>query len=54
MKIYKNKDYSEESVRKLYDNFKKGLIENYLREKPEITKKVPIIQNDIMDIVRDT
>jgi phosphoribosylglycinamide formyltransferase 1 len=53
-KIYKNKDFSEESVQKLYDNFKKGLVEKYLREKPERTIKVPIIQNDIMDFCRGT
>lgn len=44
-KIYKNKEFSEESVVKLYDNFKAGLIQKYLAEEMAKCKNVPIIQN---------
>ena len=34
MRVYKNKDYTEESAKKLYDNFKKGdkCYEQYFRD----------------------
>jgi len=44
-KVYKRKDFSRESVEKLYKNFQNGLVEKYLREESERCKKVPIIQN---------
>ena len=44
-KLYKMKDYSEDSVRVLYENFENGLIKNYLEEEEERCAKVPIINN---------
>lgn len=44
-KIYKKKDFSEESVAVLYDNFKNGLIERYLSTKKDGYEKSPIIVN---------
>lgn len=44
-KYYMNKDFSEESVVKLYNNFENGMISEYLGEIVEITKSSPIIQN---------
>ena len=44
-KVYKNKDYSEESVSTLYKNFEGGLIERYLHEEEDRCAKVPIVVN---------
>lgn len=44
-KVYRQKDYSEESVEKLYDKFKNGLVEKYLSEKDSRCLKSPIVEN---------
>ena len=46
-KIYKQADFTEESCKKLYSNFSKGLLCNYLKNKIELDQSVPIlIQNN--------
>jgi len=44
-RYYRKKDYTEESVIALYNNFKNGLVENYLGQEAARCKKVPIIKN---------
>ena len=44
-RLYKNKDYSEESVKQLYLNFEKNMIEKYILESQDRCYKVPIIEN---------
>ena len=46
VKIYKNRDYTEESVKRLYKIFNEGLVEDYLNDEVARCKKVPIIVND--------
>lgn len=48
-KVYKQRDFSEESVTKLYDNFAKGLVEEYLTEEAERCARVPIIRNPAIE-----
>lgn len=48
-KVYKNKDYSEYSVRKLYSNFNNGMIEKYLINQREIDLNYPLVQNPAFD-----
>lgn len=47
-KYYKKSDYSEDSVRKLYDNFRGGMIQQYLTEKQTRWERAPIIQNPLL------
>ena len=42
-KIYKKKDFSEESLLAMRKNFNNGMLENYLSNKKERDKKVPIV-----------
>lgn len=35
-KLYKNKDFTKESLEEIYNNFKNGMIKNYLQNKKEI------------------
>ncbi|HEC1762743.1 TPA: formyltransferase family protein [Campylobacter jejuni] len=35
-KLYKNKDFTKESLEQIYNNFKNGMVENYLQHKNEI------------------
>ena len=45
-KIYKQKDFTEESCKKLYSNLSRGLLSYYLKNKKELDNSVPIqIQN---------
>lgn len=44
-KVYKNKDFNEESVQKLYQNFQDGMIERYLENKELRDNEAPIQQN---------
>ena len=44
-KVYRKKDFSEDATRRLYDNFRNGMIESYLREKRCRDRRVPIILN---------
>jgi phosphoribosylglycinamide formyltransferase-1 len=48
-KIYKRKDYTEESVAILYRNFRNGLVERYLAQERERCAKVPIIKNSALE-----
>jgi phosphoribosylglycinamide formyltransferase 1 len=43
-RVYKKKDYTEESVAKLYENFCDGLVARYLREEQSRCAAVPLIQ----------
>ncbi len=45
-KIYKAKDFTEKSLKKLHQNFKSNMIENYLINKKQRDEKVPIIQSN--------
>lgn len=49
-RVYKKKDYTEESVVTLYRNFESGLIERYLNEEVDRCTKVPILTNPILDM----
>lgn len=44
-KFYKKKDFNANSVKILYENFQGGMIKNYLKNKYERDRKVPIIRN---------
>ena len=44
-KYYRKKEYTEESVLKLYSNFAKGMIEEYLEKQEERCAAVPILKN---------
>jgi methionyl-tRNA formyltransferase len=44
-KFYLRKDFSPESVRILYENFKSGMIRTFLENKDEKLNQAPIIQN---------
>ena len=44
-KIFRKKDYTEESVSTLYTRFSNGLIRDYLRNETERCAAVPIVQN---------
>ena len=45
-RIYKTKDFTENSLKKLHQNFKSNMIENYLINKKQRDDKVPIIQSN--------
>lgn len=47
-KVFKNKDFSNDSVRKLQDNFSNLIIENYLSNKNNIDSKVPIYTQECL------
>lgn len=49
-KYYKNKDFSEESVVKLYESFKNGLVETYLSKREERHARAPIIENSALTV----
>jgi len=44
-KVYKQADFTEDSVRSLYWHFRDGMIERYLAEKHSRCTRVPIIEN---------
>jgi hypothetical protein len=44
-KYDKNKDFTDDTLAKLNNNFENGLISEYLEKVKEITKSNPIIQN---------
>lgn len=48
-RVYRKKDFSEESVATLYDNFANGLVEKYLSQEAERCKKAPIIRNPAIE-----
>lgn len=47
-KLYKNIDFTEKSLELAYNNFSKGMIDNYLRYKTELDGKVKIVYNPIL------
>lgn len=49
VRVYKQKDFSEESVRTLYANFANGLVDRYLAQQSERCRKVPILQNPSLE-----
>ena len=44
--IYKKSDFSKQSVLQLYENLKNGMIDEYLLNKKDKCKKVPILEQD--------
>jgi|SaaInlStandDraft_6_1057023.scaffolds.fasta_scaffold44882_2 phosphoribosylglycinamide formyltransferase 1 len=44
-RIYRKKDYSEQSVKSIYNNFKDNLIQKYLSEEDKRNSTYPIINN---------
>jgi phosphoribosylglycinamide formyltransferase-1 len=48
-KLYKNKDFTEESTEKMYLNFENNLITNYLNNKTAFDLKAPILTNSIIE-----
>ncbi len=49
-RVYKRKDYTEESVAALYRNFEAGLIDTYLNEEASRCEKVPICSNPALEM----
>lgn len=47
-KVYKKKDYTEESVEILYKKMKEGLIDEYLHHQAEKCAQVPILSNPVL------
>ncbi|MBN1816855.1 MAG: hypothetical protein JW828_05815 [Sedimentisphaerales bacterium] len=43
--VCKSKDFTEESVERLYENFQNGMVEQYLREQVRRCSLVPILAN---------
>ncbi len=48
-KVYRNKDFTEETVAVMYQKFAEGIIENYLNNKAALDAKYPLLQNPILD-----
>jgi len=48
-KVYRKKDFTEESVDALYNNFENNLVEKYLNEKSARCANVPIIINSALE-----
>lgn len=44
-KVYRMKDYTEDSVRIAYDNLKNGIVMAYIKNKAAIDAEFPIVQN---------
>lgn len=45
---YKNSDFTENSVRRMLENFSEGMIDQYLENKSKRDRAVPIIQNPVL------
>jgi phosphoribosylglycinamide formyltransferase-1 len=52
VRYYRNKDFSEESVAKMYENFKEGLVSEYLKNKSFSDAEAPILYNKTMSLQR--
>ncbi len=52
-RYYRNKDFGEDNTQKLYDNFKQGMVENYLNDYAARVQKVPLVINSILGAVPD-
>ena len=44
-KVYRKKDFTEEAVKKMYQNFNEGMIEKYLSDKQSGKRKLAIVGN---------
>ncbi len=44
-RLYKNRDFTRESVERLYENFSTGMVQNYLDNYEKCNNQVPIIEN---------
>lgn len=44
--FYKNSDFTEETLKDLYDNFSNGIIENHLLNKDKLYLEYPLIEQD--------
>ena len=47
-RLYRRKDYNEESVGSLYRQFEQGLIERYLQQRQSGRRVVPIVENNAL------
>jgi len=47
-RYYKKKDFTEEAVIRLYENFHNGMIDRYLAEYEARVRKYPIVQNPVL------
>lgn len=48
-RLYKNADFTEESVHQLWQNFEQGMIRNYLDQQADRALQAPIISNTALD-----
>jgi phosphoribosylglycinamide formyltransferase-1 len=48
-KVYRNKDFTEETVAIMYQKFADGIIENYLNNKTDLDALYPLFHNPILD-----
>lgn len=49
-KVYRQKDFSEESVQRLYQGFADGLVDRYLAEREQRCAAVPIVENPALAV----
>ena len=47
-KVFKEKDFNDNSLNKLFSNYNKGIVVKYLKQKKNIDKKFPVIENNIL------
>lgn len=52
-KLYKNKDFTKQSLEKIYANLKAGMIESYLAQKPQIKLYENPLFVDLADLAKD-
>lgn len=51
VRVYRKRDFTEESLKKAYENISKGVVEDYLRNEHRLTQEYPIITNpNILEI----
>lgn len=46
--VYKRKDFSEEATKKLYENFRTGMVDKYVQEKDSRLSLAPIVINPLL------
>jgi folate-dependent phosphoribosylglycinamide formyltransferase PurN len=51
-KYYRRKDFSEEAVKRMYDNIADGMIDTYLDKQAERCARVPIITNTGLEVAQ--
>lgn len=49
-RYYRNKDFTEDTLRLAYENIEQGLIEGYLDNEDELCKKYPIVENSFLEV----